>query len=224
MIPTVSSRGYTRTRRAQQAQETRELILDALVKVLAGGLAEFSIPAIAHEAGVSISTVYRNFPTKRDLVLALGGHLGRRAGYQLEPPPHNPKELERTIRDAYRQADGLSAEIQAAYASAVGQQMRRELDVPEKLRIFGEALRPVLDLLPADEQRHLLHLVGILVSRYTLQRFKDDLGVSADDAAETVVWALRTLTWAANTRAVTDGRADASLPLARATPTEESST
>lgn len=224
MIPTVNGRGYTRTRRAQQAQETRELILDAVVKVLAGGLAELSIPAIAHQAGVSISTVYRNFPTKRDLLMALGEHLGRRAGYELEPPPHNPKDLERTIRDAYRQADSLSAEIQAVYASAVGQEMRRERDVPEKLRVFGEALAPVLGLLPADEQRHLLHLVAILISRYTLQRFKDDLGVSADEAAETVVWAVRTLTQAANSRALSEGRVAASSPLAPASATDEGST
>ena len=92
--------------------------------------------------------VYRNFPTKRDPLMALGEHLGRHAGYELEPPPHNPQDLERTIRDAYRQADSLSAEIQAVYASAVGLETRRERDVPEKLRVFGEALAPVLGLLP----------------------------------------------------------------------------
>jgi AcrR family transcriptional regulator len=213
-------RRYTSTRRAQQALQTRELILDALVNVLAGGLAELSIPAIAREAGVSVSTVYRNFPAKRDLLVALSEHLSRRAGYALEPPPHSPADLERTIRDAYRQADGLSAEIQAAYASAVGQEMRREREVPLKLHIFGEALAPVLGLLPANEQRHLLHLVTILISRYTLQRFKADLAVSADEAAETVVWAVRTLTWAANARAMGNGQIDTSARVPAATAKE----
>lgn len=206
-------RTYTSTRRAQQAQQTRELILDALVDVLGGGLAELSIPAIARQAGVSVSTVYRNFPAKRDLLVALSEHLGRRAGYRMEPPPHSPTDLEQTIRDAYRQADGLSVEIQAAYASAVGQEMRREREVPLKLHIFGEALAPVLSLLQPDEQRHLLHLVTILISRYTLQRFKADLAVSADEAAETVVWAVRTLAWAANARATRDGHIDTSARL-----------
>ena len=191
-------RRYTNTRRRQQAQQTREMILDALVRVLAGGLADLSMPTIAREAGVSVRTVYRNFPTKRDLLVGLGEHMDHRAGYELKPLPRSPRDLERSIRDAYRQADSLSPEIQAAYASAVGQEVRRERDVPEKLEALAEALVPILGSLSAAEQRHLLHVMAVLLSRYTLQRFKTDLGVSADDAAETVVWTLRRLTQAPN--------------------------
>jgi len=196
----VAGRAYTNTRRRQQAAETRALILDALVRVLARGLADLSIPAIAEEAGVSVSTVYRNFPNKRDLLVALGEHMDHRAGYLMEPQPHSPDDLERTVRDAYRQADVLEPEIQAAYASAVGQEVRQERDVPIKLALFSRALEPLSGQLEPGEQQHLLHLVTILISRYTLYRFKTDLGLTADEAAETVAWALRTLTQAVATR------------------------
>src|SRR4051812_18099760 len=55
-------------RRAAMADETRVRILDACVAILARGVAELSIPAVAREAGVSVPTVYRNFADKRALV------------------------------------------------------------------------------------------------------------------------------------------------------------
>ena len=54
------------------------------------GLADLSMPAIAREAGLSVRTIYRHFPTKRDLLIALGEHMDQRAGYQWEPVPRSP--------------------------------------------------------------------------------------------------------------------------------------
>jgi AcrR family transcriptional regulator len=199
-------RRYTNAWRERQAAQTRESILNAVVQVLAGGLADLSVPAIAREAGLSVRTIYRHFPTKRDLLVALGEHMDQQAGYQLDPLPRSPEDLAQTIRDAYRQADSLNAQIQAAYATSFGQEVRRERDMPIKLQAFAEALAPVLESLPPREQRHLLHLVTILISRYTLHRFKADLGVSADEAAETVVWTVQTLTQALSSRVPVDGQ------------------
>jgi AcrR family transcriptional regulator len=212
------ARRYSTAWRQQQAAHTRTSILNAVVQVLAGGLADLSVPAIAREAGLSVRTVYRHFPTKRDLLIALSDHMSEQAGYKMQPPPRSPGDLAQTVRDAYRQADSLAAEIQAVYATGIGHEMRRERDVPFKLRVFADALAPVLERLPPDQQQHLLHLVTILISRYTLQRFKDDLDVSADEAAETVVWALETLIDALTSRAPVNGRARAGEFERRATP------
>ncbi len=65
---------YQSQLRQEQMKRTRELILEGLIKTMASGIAELSIPAVAHEAGVSIPTVYRYFRTKRDLIEALGGY------------------------------------------------------------------------------------------------------------------------------------------------------
>ena len=47
-------RPYRSRLREEQAQETRERILDATGRVMAAGIATVSIPAVAREAGVSI--------------------------------------------------------------------------------------------------------------------------------------------------------------------------
>jgi len=212
MSGTGTARRYTNAWREQQAAQTRDSILFALVQVMAGGLADLSMPAIAREARLSVRTIYRHFPTKRDLLIALGEHMDQRAGYQWDPVPRSPEDLSQTIRDAYRQADTLATEIQAAYATDLGQQVRRERDMPIKLQVFADALAPVLGSLSPDEQRHLVHLVTVLISRYTLHRFKADLGVSADEAAETVVWALQTLIQALAERGPVDGQEHTPVP------------
>jgi hypothetical protein len=40
---------------------------------------------------------------------------------------------------------------------------------------------------------HLFNIVTTLFSQYTLQLMKDDLGITGEAAAASVVWAIRTL-------------------------------
>ena len=75
-----SGRVYRSQLRTQQAEETRSRILEATIRVMAGGIASVSIPEVAREAGVSVPTVYRHFGTKRNLLAAVYPHLARRAG------------------------------------------------------------------------------------------------------------------------------------------------
>src|SRR5687767_1255825 len=93
MMGAAPARLYDNSHRAAQAAQTRDLILDALVRVMARGVAELSMPAVAREAGVSLRTVYRHFPTKRDLLAALDAHLAARIGYSLDPFPGDLAEL-----------------------------------------------------------------------------------------------------------------------------------
>jgi AcrR family transcriptional regulator len=79
----MENRKYTKTRRAEQQDETRERIVEAAVKLHeALGPANTSIKAIAEEAGVQRLTVYRHFPDDVSLFQACTAHyLG------LHPPP-----------------------------------------------------------------------------------------------------------------------------------------
>src|SRR4029453_15107094 len=88
-------RVYRSPLRDERAVQTRTRILDGLVQVMArNGIAELSIPLIAREAGVSIPSVYRYFPTKRDLITALDEYAHQRGSVPLHEfgplgNPHN---------------------------------------------------------------------------------------------------------------------------------------
>src|SRR5215469_17927495 len=93
-------RTYRSPLRDERVIQTRERILEALVQVLArNGIAELSIPLVAREARVSIPSVYRYFPTKRDLFAALDDYAHAKGGFNFSdlPPSTTPEELANII-------------------------------------------------------------------------------------------------------------------------------
>lgn len=62
-------RAYRSEHRAQQAEETRQRVLEAARKVfIARGFAGTTMVQVAEEAGVSVETVYAGFGTKAELL------------------------------------------------------------------------------------------------------------------------------------------------------------
>src|SRR5215472_671353 len=89
-------RTYRSPLRDERVVQTRERILEALVQVLArNGIAELSIPLVAREAQVSIPSVYRYFPTKKDLFAALDDYAHNKGGFNFSdfPQSNSPDEL-----------------------------------------------------------------------------------------------------------------------------------
>lgn len=80
----MNKRKYTKTRRAEQQDRTREKIVEATVALHEKlGPANTSIKAIAEKAGVQRLTVYRHFPDDTSLFQACTSHyLGQ------HPPPN----------------------------------------------------------------------------------------------------------------------------------------
>src|ERR1044072_947096 len=94
------TRVYRSPLREERAGETRTRILDGLVQVMArNGIAEISIPLIAREAGVSIPSVYRYFPSKKDLITALDEYAHRKGSFTLDEfgPLDTPEDLARIV-------------------------------------------------------------------------------------------------------------------------------
>jgi AcrR family transcriptional regulator len=187
-----AARLYDNSHREAQAAHTREMILDALVRVMARGVADLSMPAVARESGVSLRTVYRHFATKRELLAALNVHLDERIGYSLTPYPVDLDDLAAHITRYFCGLEGMDATSRAVRASQVGRVVR-DTNVPDKLQAVTAGLAPVMESLPTEVRAHLFNIVTTLFSQYTLQLMKDDLGISGEEAAESVVWAIKTL-------------------------------
>src|SRR5258708_37658984 len=81
--------------RGEQAEATRLRIIEDVAAVLGRDLSEFTMPSVAAEAGVSVATVQRIFPTKRDLLEGLARHYAATIGSAAfrQPPPSDIEEL-----------------------------------------------------------------------------------------------------------------------------------
>src|SRR5437868_14906778 len=104
-------RRYESPRRREQAEQTRERVLDVAARFfLERGYQGASIAAIAGEAGVSPETIYARFGNKRTLL----GELVRRAVRGNDPKPvpsqAGPRELT-TLTDQHEQLLAFANDI-----------------------------------------------------------------------------------------------------------------
>jgi len=192
-----TARRYRSQLRAQQAEETRARILDATVRVSAGGVAFLSIPLVARAAGVSVPTVYRHFATKHDLLAAVYPHVIRRAGLDEMVMPGSMDELRHGLRSYFERTDSLGDLVHAAMASPASDEVRR-LDIPRRLAVFrrvADSIEPK----PTEVNRdRIARLLVILTASSALRLWRDQLGSSVDEAADDVDWVLRAITSAAS--------------------------
>src|SRR5262245_50282860 len=105
---------YRSPLREERAAQTRERILEGLVRVMAkNGIAELSIPLIAREAGVSIPSVYRYFPTKRDLVAALDEYAHRKGSFTFAeyPAMETPEDLAKIVPLTFKRREAIESTL-----------------------------------------------------------------------------------------------------------------
>lgn len=183
-------RPYRSELRAQQAEETRVRILDATLRVMAGGVASMSIPAVAREAGVSVPTIYRHFNTKADLLKEMYPHVARRAGFDGIPDPRTLGDVRDGVRAIFDRLDALDDLARAAIASPGAEEVRLSMmpDRYDRIHRLGDSIEPKLS--KADHDR-IARLLLILTSSAALRTWRDHLGSSVDEAADDVDWIVR---------------------------------
>ena len=188
-------RTYRSPLRDERAAQTRERILEGLVEVMArNGIAELSIPLVARQAGVSIPSVYRYFPTKRHLVSALDEYALRKGSFTLTefPQINSPEDLARIIPETFKRREAIEPTLSAAMNSRLGFAMRRH-EFEERLAFYAKALRPATKQLSRKHREWLTEIAFVLGSYSCVRAFRDYLGLNTDEAAERVAWAIRVL-------------------------------
>ncbi len=199
-IVNTSTRPYRSRLRDEQAEETRTRILEATLRVMAGGLASVSIPAVAREAGVSVPTIYRHFGTKRDLMAALHPHVMRRAGFDEVVPPRTLDELRDGVRSIFSRLDAVDDLAWAAMASPAAEEARA-IHMPGRLELgrrFADTIEPKLT--EADRER-IARLLVVLISSSSLRAWRDHLGASVEEAADDIDWMIHAAIAASTPRA-----------------------
>ena len=184
------SRPYRSPLREGQAQDTRDRILEGALRVLAGGVAGLSIPAVAREAGVSVPTVYRNFRTKRALLEAMYPYSIRRAKTGELKQPTSIADLRDGVRIIFERLESLDDIERAAIASR-GVEEIRHLTIGARLATSRTAVEAIAPRLSVDDRERLSRLLIVLTMSATARMLRDHLGLSVDDAVDDVEWAIR---------------------------------
>jgi AcrR family transcriptional regulator len=198
-IATSEVRIYRSQLREEQAAATRARILDATVKVMAGGIASVSIPAVAREAGVSVPTIYRHFATKGDLLASLYPYLVQRAGLEPEVVPHSIDDLRDGVRAVFKRIDSFDDIARAAIASPAAREAR-SINMPDHLALIGRLAESIEPRLSKDDRDRITRLLAVLTASSSLRMWRDNLGASVEDAADDVDWMVRAAIAAATSR------------------------
>ena len=200
------SRMYHSPLRKEKAEETKERILDGLVKVMArDGISDISIPLVAREAGVSVPSVYRYFPTKRELIGALDEYAHRKGAFTTTdlPQAETPEELARIIPIGFKRREAIESTLSAAMNSSLGYAMRRP-EFVERSKFLTKAFEPATANLSKKEKQWLTDIVLVLGSFAAVRAFRDYLGLNTDEAGKRVAWAIRVLARGARTMEKTE--------------------
>jgi AcrR family transcriptional regulator len=191
-IPNARSRPYRSELRAEQAEATRARIIDAAIRVMAGGIATLSIPDVAREAGVSVPTIYRHFGTKRDLVDAIYPHLASRAGIGRIDAPRSVEEFREMVRNVFGRLESLGEVARAAMSSPASDEARRR-QMPARQALSRQFVATVMPHASATEQERLSRVLLVLTSSAGMRMWRDQQGVSVDTAADDIHWLIRTV-------------------------------
>ena len=194
MVRIANARGreYRSELRAEQAEETRKRILDATLRVMAGGVATVSIPAVAREAGVSIPTVYRHFGSKTGLLKALYPHLMPRVGMYDTTPPRSIAEFRSAIRAIFERLDAADDLARVAMASPAAAEARSAA-MPDRVRFVRQFVGAVAPDVEKVDQDRIARVMLVLTTSSALRTWRDHLDASADEAADDVEWTIRSL-------------------------------
>jgi len=181
----------TATLRSQHAELTRDLIFQALTRlVLDEGIHDFSIQQVADAAGMSHRTVYRYFSSREELLEGLAEWLDS----QMPKPfdSYQPEEFASAIRDTHavfaQQPDRVRALAVVARGAKVRLRQRKQ-----HTRTVQRLTSAFTGHLEEDDARAVAILIRALAGSDMWCRLTSDYGMDGQQVTRIVVWAVMTL-------------------------------
>ena len=188
-----TARPYESPLRAEQLEQTRRRILQAMADVLADETVdEVTVPTVAMRAQVSVRTVYRHFPTKEALFDAFGEWAEEHLRLVLHSYPETLEGVREMAPALYRMYDERAPLIRALLSKR-GQDVRARTR-RRRLKTFEKAMQEVTGELEPAERRQALAVVYLLVSAPAWQAMRDQWGLDGAEAGRAAAWAVRVLT------------------------------
>jgi AcrR family transcriptional regulator len=186
-------RGYDSPLRAEQLEQTRLRILEAVGELLSDDtVQELTVPLVAKRARVSVRTVYRHFPTREALIDAWGDWAGDTLRIRLHSYPETLEELVDFAPDLYRSYDENEALVKAMLNSSAARAVRLRTR-RRRQRSFERALAELTSDLSPDERLRVLGVIYLLISAPAWHAMRDQWGLDGAEAGEAAAWAIRVL-------------------------------
>jgi AcrR family transcriptional regulator len=188
-----TARPYESPLRAEQLEQTRQRILQAMADVLADeAVDEVTIPIVAMRARVSVRTVYRHFPTKEALFDAFGEWAEEHLRLVLHSYPETLEGVREMAPALYRMYDEQAPLIRALLSKR-GQEIRARTR-RRRLKTFEKAMRELTQELEPAERRLAIGVIYLLVSAPAWQAMRDQCALDGAEAGRAAAWAVRVLT------------------------------
>lgn len=177
--------------RGRQAEVARDAILDALLERLEREEpGDISLPQIASDAGLSVRTLYRYFPTRDALFVAAGEQIAARLGLPTEID--GPDDISASFLVASAQLAKRPRLARALLRTTAGRDVRTPNRARRVAAIDG-ALAEVTAGIDEADARHARAVMAYLCNSAAWITICDETGVSADDARASVAWAIDAL-------------------------------
>lgn len=176
--------------RRKRSDVSRQAIRDAVTRLLADEHpSTLSVPAVAAEAGVSVRTVYRYFPTKQDLLDDVAQIQIRRADAMFEDREALYNNPRRYLETLWTDFENDVEAIKAQHRSDLGADIRltRSKTVRAGLDVrLNEAFPDA----PDQDRQDLGDLIMTVMSSAAFLDLHTRLGRSGSDAARMAWWAV----------------------------------
>ncbi len=188
-----SRRPYRSTVRLEQADRTRERILDAVVRLIERGDRHLAYAGVADEARIALATVYRHFPDRAELLASVC----RRVESQGPPIPElasfDRETFERELRAHWARFDDPSTlEHKATRLSAMFE-LSRIGSVPKRRAIAERLVAQAAPRLPEPQRTFVVELLIVIASSATVEAFRGYLGRGGVETADRVMFAVDAL-------------------------------
>ena len=130
--------------------------------------------------------------SKRELIAALAPYVIKKAGLIPEGRVESLDDMLAEARAIFHRSAEMDASLRVVLASELGQELRR-INMPGRRAMWRGVIARTAPALSIHDLDRLTNLAVILFSSSTARAFMDFLGLGVDDAADHVIWGLRTL-------------------------------
>lgn len=176
--------------RQEQAAATRSRILEACLAIMRTG-SELTYGGVAERAGVQERTVYRHFPTRRDLETGLWSWILDNLTH-VDFTATTVDELAASLHRSFAGFDADAPLIQAMLHSRQGLGVRLGQQA-ERRAMFERCVETAAPGLPGDVRSHAAAALQVLYSAASWDLLRTFWGLDGTRAADVIELAIRSL-------------------------------